>query len=114
LKKTENLRSKLAVFSGKCAKSVQNFCAALRKMRKICAKILRCFARKHKILLVLRVFCAILNCSALFCFAQNAQKQRKTAHFARIRKEMHIPGGKLIRIRFLDFFEINKECKFYF
>jgi len=57
---------------------VQKFCAVLRA--------------KHKTLLVLRVFCAISNGSALFCFAQNAQKQRKTAHFAQIRKEMHIPA----------------------
>ena len=41
---------------------------------------------------------------------QNAQKQRKTAHFAQIRKEMHIPGMSIFfsRILFVDFIlEIN-------
>ena len=32
---------------------------------------------------------------ALFCFAQNAQNQRKTVHFAHFRRAMHIPGCKV-------------------
>jgi hypothetical protein len=65
-------------------------------MRKICAKFYAVLHVKHKTLLVLRVFCAISNGSALFCSAQNAQKQCKTAHFARIRKEMQIPGSSFL------------------
>ena len=80
---------------GKCAKFVQNFALFCRKGAKSVQKFCAVLRAKHKTLLVLRVFCAISNGSALFCFAQNAQKQRKTAHFAQIRKEMHIPGCDL-------------------
>ena len=66
------------LFYTEFAKSVQKFCAVLRA--------------KRKSSLVLRVFCAISSDFALICFAQNAQKQRKTVHFAHFRRAMHIPA----------------------
>ena len=89
-----NFSKNFSLFFGKCAKFVQNFALFCRKGAKSVQKFCAVLRAKHKTLLVLRVFCAISNGSALFCFAQNAQKQRKTAHFAQIRKEMHIPACK--------------------
>ena len=95
----QNFSKNFSWFFGKCAKFVQNFALFCRKGAKSVQKFCAVLRAKHKTLLVLRVFCAISNGSALFCFAQNAQKQRKTAHFAQIRKEMHIPASDPLPVR---------------